>query len=73
MLKCVYSMPYSAGYEEDGLLRQLGLQPAQAEPGAGNCSQVLVWHTQTRTYENAVRIDKEKFRDTNLPDLLLKL
>ena len=40
-------MPYKASFEEDGFLRQIGVEPEEAEPLADNCSLVLVWHTQT--------------------------
>ncbi len=40
-------MPYKAGYEEDLFLQSLGVAPGEAEPLAANCTEVLVWHTQT--------------------------
>lgn len=42
------TMPYRAGYEEDEFLKSIGLQMADIEPRANNCTEVLVWHTQTK-------------------------
>ena len=63
-------MPYIRGYEEDGFLRQLEVSPMEAEPLAANCTQVLVWHTQTRPHEPLARLDVNKFKETNLVKLL---
>lgn len=49
------TMPYRAGYEEDQFLQSIGLQLADIEPRASNCTEVLVWHTQTKK-ENAVQV-----------------
>ena len=35
-------MPYTPGYEEDGFLRQLDVEPGEAEPLAKNCTQAGV-------------------------------
>lgn len=42
------TMPYKAGYEEDEFLRSLDLKMEQIEPLANNCTEILVWHTQTK-------------------------
>lgn len=41
------SMPYWAGYEEDVFLQTLGVDLADLEPLASQCTEVLVWHTKT--------------------------
>lgn len=41
------TMPYKAGYEEDEFLRNIHLKMEDIEPKANNCTEVLVWHTQT--------------------------
>jgi len=42
------TMPYKAGLEEDGFLRSLDFKLEQIEPLANNCTEILVWHTQTK-------------------------
>ncbi|XP_055597295.1 galactosylgalactosylxylosylprotein 3-beta-glucuronosyltransferase S [Uranotaenia lowii] len=42
------TMPFKAGYEEDAFLRSIGLKMQDIEPKAKNCTEVLVWHTQTK-------------------------
>lgn len=42
------TMPYKAGFEEDEFLRSIGLKITDIEPKAKNCSEILVWHTQTK-------------------------
>lgn len=42
------TMPYKAGLEEDGFLQSIGLKISDIEPKANNCTEVLVWHTQTK-------------------------
>ncbi|KAK7083111.1 hypothetical protein SK128_009234 [Halocaridina rubra] len=42
------SMPYTAGYEEDGFLRSLQIQPEDYEFLADGCTKIYVWHTQTK-------------------------
>lgn len=42
------TMPYKAGYEEDAFLKSLDLKLEQIEPLANNCTEILVWHTQTK-------------------------
>lgn len=52
------TMPYKAGYEEDEFLKSIGLKMTDIEPKANNCSEVLVWHTQTKKEKSAiVRMD----------------
>ncbi|KAF2368060.1 Glycosyl transferase family 43 [Trinorchestia longiramus] len=47
------TMPYVAGYEEDGFLKSLNIELQDIEPLANGCSEVLVWHT--RTVKNPTR------------------
>lgn len=42
------TMPFKAGYEEDEFLKSIGLRMQDIEPKANNCTEVLVWHTQTK-------------------------
>ncbi|XP_055545540.1 galactosylgalactosylxylosylprotein 3-beta-glucuronosyltransferase S [Wyeomyia smithii] len=42
------TMPYKAGYEEDEFLKSIGLKMQDIEPKANNCTEILVWHTQTK-------------------------
>lgn len=42
------TMPYKAGYEEDEFLKSIDLTLENIEPKAKNCTEVLVWHTQTK-------------------------
>ena len=41
------TMPYEAGYEEDSFLKSIDLKIDEIEPKASDCTEVLVWHTQT--------------------------
>lgn len=43
------TMPFKAGYEEDEFLKSIGLKLQDIEPKANNCTEVLVWHTQTKS------------------------
>lgn len=70
------TMPYKAGYEEDDFLKSIGLKMQDIEPKANNCTEILVWHTQTKN-KNAPKIrissgslESEQF---NLGVLLRKL
>lgn len=68
------TMPYKAGYEEDEFLKSIGLKMADIEPKAKNCSEVLVWHTQTKKDKlSTIRID-ERFveAEDNSLGLLLR-
>ncbi len=40
-------MPFVVGMEEDQFLRALKTEYDDLEPLAKNCTEVLVWHTQT--------------------------
>ncbi|XP_062546033.1 galactosylgalactosylxylosylprotein 3-beta-glucuronosyltransferase S isoform X1 [Armigeres subalbatus] len=42
------TMPFKAGYEEDEFLKSIGLKMHDIEPKANNCTEILVWHTQTK-------------------------
>lgn len=42
------TMPFKAGYEEDEFLKSIGLKMQDIEPRANNCTEILVWHTQTK-------------------------
>lgn len=42
------TMPYKAGYEEDEFLKSIGLKTEDIEPKANNCTEIFVWHTQTK-------------------------
>ncbi|XP_037083747.1 galactosylgalactosylxylosylprotein 3-beta-glucuronosyltransferase P-like [Pollicipes pollicipes] len=59
-------MPYKAGYEEDGFLKALNIGRDELEPLANNCSQILVWHTQTQKVEPFERANLADFVDTNI-------
>lgn len=48
------TMPYKAGFEEDEFLKSIGLKMDDIEPKANNCSEILVWHTQTKKGEPPV-------------------
>lgn len=70
------SMPYRAGYEEDGFLRSLGLTISDIEPKANNCTEILVWHTQTKKEKSPIfKITPEILAtdNTSLKILLLNL
>lgn len=41
-------MPFKPGHEEDGFLRSLGITPSDIEFKAAECTQIYVWHTQTK-------------------------
>ncbi|KAH8412987.1 hypothetical protein KR009_007325 [Drosophila setifemur] len=43
------NMPYKPGYEEDLFLRSIGLRMDLIEPRGSNCTEILVWHTQTKS------------------------
>lgn len=42
------TMPFRAGFEEDEFLKSIGLKIDEIEPKASNCTEILVWHTQTK-------------------------
>ena len=64
------AMPYKAGYEEDLFLQSLNLTLEEIEPLAGDCSEVLVWHTKTLKDKTAKLRPLQGFEDqTNLQSL----
>ncbi|CRK97451.1 CLUMA_CG010840, isoform A [Clunio marinus] len=64
------SMPYKPGYEEDGFLKSLSpLNLTEIELMASNCTQILVWHTQSKKNPNAMALDMTKYNNTNLVEL----
>lgn len=70
------TMPYKAGFEEDGFLKSIGLKLNEIEPKAKNCTEVLVWHTQTKKEKPAeIQIDNRvmESNDTSLGSLLRAL
>ena len=70
------SMPYTAGYEEDSFLRSIGLKIEDIEPKANNCTEILVWHTQTTKYKAPIlRVDIPTIHKDNssLEKLLMHL
>lgn len=70
------TMPYKAGYEEDEFLKSIGLKMQDIEPKANNCTEILVWHTQTKNNKPPkIRISNGILRNNqfNLGVLLKKL
>lgn len=63
------TMPFKAGYEEDMFLRSLGITLDEIEPKADDCTEVLVWHTQTNKKPKPV-LRIESAIDTSLKQLL---
>lgn len=67
-------MPYKPGFEEDGFLKSLRpFEPAEVELLASNCTQILVWHTQTKKNEHALPLDEQQYGDTNIVQLMKML
>lgn len=61
------TMPFKAGYEEDGFLKSLApFEPKDIEFLADNCTKVLAWHTQTKKNEASASLDMKLYRETNL-------
>ncbi|XP_045124217.1 galactosylgalactosylxylosylprotein 3-beta-glucuronosyltransferase P-like isoform X1 [Portunus trituberculatus] len=61
------TMPFKPGHEEDGFLKSLGTKPSDIEFKAAECTQIYVWHTQTRKNRPYSRqILSPKFDGTNL-------
>lgn len=61
------TMPFKAGYEEDGFLKSLApFEPKDIEFLADNCTKVLAWHTQTKKNEASAPLDMKLYKDTNL-------
>ncbi|XP_069694044.1 galactosylgalactosylxylosylprotein 3-beta-glucuronosyltransferase P-like isoform X2 [Periplaneta americana] len=61
------AMPYKPGFEEDGFLKSLApFEPKEIELKAKNCTELLVWHTQTKKNEASAPLDLTKYNSTNL-------
>ncbi|KZC14820.1 Galactosylgalactosylxylosylprotein 3-beta-glucuronosyltransferase P [Dufourea novaeangliae] len=61
------TMPFKAGYEEDGFLKSLApFEPRDIEFLAGNCTKVLAWHTQTKKNDPSAPLDMKLYGNTNL-------
>lgn len=64
------TMPFKAGYEEDGFLKSLApFEPKDIEFLADNCTKVLAWHTQTKKNEPSAPLDMKLYGETNLVKL----
>ncbi|XP_015124881.1 galactosylgalactosylxylosylprotein 3-beta-glucuronosyltransferase P [Diachasma alloeum] len=64
------TMPYRAGYEEDGFLKSLApFNATEVELLADNCTRVLAWHTQTKKNEPSAALNMKLYGATNLVDL----
>ncbi|XP_074095437.1 glucuronyltransferase P [Cotesia typhae] len=64
------TMPYRAGFEEDGFLRSLApFEPREIELLGDNCTKILAWHTQTKKNEPSAALDMKLYRSTNLVEL----
>ncbi|XP_012537719.2 LOW QUALITY PROTEIN: galactosylgalactosylxylosylprotein 3-beta-glucuronosyltransferase P [Monomorium pharaonis] len=64
------TMPFRAGYEEDGFLKSLApFEPRDAQLLADNCTKVLAWHTQTKKNEPSAPLDMKLYGATNLVKL----
>ncbi|XP_050713638.1 galactosylgalactosylxylosylprotein 3-beta-glucuronosyltransferase P-like [Eriocheir sinensis] len=60
-------MPFTPGHEEDGFLRSLGVKPSEIEFKAAECTQIYVWHTQTKkNHPYSREILSPRFDKTNL-------
>lgn len=60
------TMPYKAGYEEDSFLKSIGLKINEIEPKANDCTEILVWHTQTTKKKSPVlKFSEEVLTRTN--------
>ncbi|XP_068248584.1 galactosylgalactosylxylosylprotein 3-beta-glucuronosyltransferase P-like isoform X2 [Palaemon carinicauda] len=63
-------MPYKAGFEEDGFLRSLQIDPKEVEFLADGCTKIYVWHTKTRPNKPSKKtILNTKYDGTNLRQL----
>ncbi|KAH8285809.1 hypothetical protein KR018_009033, partial [Drosophila ironensis] len=69
------NMPYKPGYEEDLFLRSLRLRIFDIEPRGNNCTEILVWHTQTKSKKISTLRIESKYLDnrSNLGALLHNL
>ncbi|XP_036212680.1 galactosylgalactosylxylosylprotein 3-beta-glucuronosyltransferase S isoform X2 [Bactrocera oleae] len=67
------SMPYKPGYEEDLFLRSIRLNLNIIEPKANNCTEILVWHTQTKNRERTtLRINNKYLDDRSNLGILIR-
>nr|XP_013105235.1 unnamed protein product [Stomoxys calcitrans] len=67
------TMPYKPGYEEDYFLRSIGLTLEMIEPKGNNCTEILVWHTQTKNHERTmVKLNHEYLDDRSNLGALFK-
>ncbi|KAK3878925.1 hypothetical protein Pcinc_016468 [Petrolisthes cinctipes] len=65
------TMPYIAGYEEDGFLKSLNLTLKDIEVRANGCTEVLVWHTRTaKNPTRAIRLPPDKHTHDNIRGLV---
>ncbi|KAH8249419.1 hypothetical protein KR032_009416 [Drosophila birchii] len=69
------NMPYKPGYEEDLFLRSINVRMDEIEPRGNNCTEILVWHTQTKSKKLGVVRLESKYLDerSNLGALLRNL
>ncbi|CAG7628859.1 unnamed protein product [Allacma fusca] len=70
------NMPWVAGYEEDEILRSLGITLNDIQPLASNCTEILVWHTKSAKNnwsKKAGNLKTNLEESTNLRILLKKL
>lgn len=64
------TMPFRAGYEEDGFLKSLApLEPRDVQLLADNCTKILAWHTQTKKNEPSAPLNMKLYGSTNLVKL----
>lgn len=64
------TMPYRAGFEEDGFLRSLTpFEPNEAELFGNNCTRVLAWHTQAKKNNPSLPLNMKIHNNTNLVEL----
>lgn len=67
------NMPFKAGYEEDYFLRSIGTTLDMIEPKANNCTEILVWHTQTKNHKEAeVKLPAKYLNERSNLGLLFK-
>jgi beta-1,3-glucuronyltransferase len=70
------NMPWVAGYEEDELLRSLGVKVQDIAPLANECTEILVWHTKAvrNSWPRRPRnLKPQILANTNLNKLLVQL
>lgn len=61
-------MPFVPGHEEDGFLKKLEITNADIEAKADHCTQILVWHTQTKSNKPAKKetAKTKRYNQTNI-------